>query len=59
MKDENHMALGISLGLCFGAGAGLTMGQLFFDNMSMGIVIGAGIGMLVGLIVGMQIKPKS
>ena len=42
-KEENYLALGLSLGLCFG----VALGQLF-NNLALGISIGICLGIAVG-----------
>ena len=42
-KATNHkLALGISIG----AGIGLALGQVFFDNLAVAMCIGAGLGIV-------------
>ncbi|WP_312810896.1 hypothetical protein [Sedimentibacter sp.] len=53
-KDTNkYLAIGISLGLCFGAGAGIIV-SIIIDksNFIFGIPLGSGLGMIIGIIVG-------
>jgi hypothetical protein len=50
-RDERQRrltALGVSLGLCFGALAGL----LLFDNIGVGIGLGIGVGLSVAAVAG-------
>lgn len=53
-KDTNkYLAMGIPLGLCFGASVGIIISIIMDKSNSIfGIPIGAGFGMMIGIIVG-------
>lgn len=42
-QEANHIASGMSLGMCVGAGLGIV-----FDHLSMGIALGTLFGMVMG-----------
>jgi len=53
--EEDYMAMGMSLGMCFGASIGSVLTNIFgIQSMSYGICF----GMLGGMLVGMNIKKK-
>lgn len=56
-KQENYIAEGMSLGMCFGCGLGMLVGFLF-NNPILGMTNGISLGMLFGLAIGSSIKKR-
>lgn len=53
-RQMRYIGAGISLGVIFGAGVGLILGQFLFENfvfgMPIGIVVGVAVGVGAGLL---------
>lgn len=47
-EDESRNGLGLSLGICLGAGLGISFGQLLFHDLALGLCLGMGIGLCLG-----------
>ena len=54
-KSGNYMAIGIGLGMLFGASIGLLIGTII-DNIPLGAFLGSSIGTILGIVVAALVK---